>query len=94
MLPEEKSFFSVSTGNVLISTIKKCDDDDSVIVRIYDTEGVDSDVHLSSFVPVEKAELVNMIEEEGKALLSLKSGLKLRLGHHAIETLKFKPSKN
>lgn len=94
MLPEEKSFFSVSAGNVLVSTIKKCEDDDSVIVRIYDTEGVDSDVQLISFVPVEKAELVNMIEEEGKAIPSLKSGLKLRVGHHAIETLKLKPPKN
>jgi alpha-mannosidase len=94
MLPEEKSFFSVSAGNVLVSTIKKCEEDDSVIVRVYDIEGVDSDVQLNSFVPVEKAELVNMIEEEGKAIPSLKSGLKLRVGHHAIETLKLKPAKN
>jgi hypothetical protein len=57
-------------------------------------EGVDSDVQLISFAPVEKAELVNMIEEEGKAIPSLKSGLKLRVGHHAIETLKLKPPKN
>jgi alpha-mannosidase len=93
-LPEEKSFFSVSAGNVLVSTIKKCEEDDSVIVRVYDMEGLDSDVQLSSFVPVEKAELVNMIEEEGRAIPSLKSGLKLRIGHHAIETLKLKPAKN
>jgi len=93
-LPEEKSFFSVSAGNVLISTIKKCEDDDSVVVRVYDIEGVDSDAQLSSFIPVERAELVNMIEEEGKAIPVLKSGLKFRVGHHAIETLRLKPVKN
>ena len=93
-LPEEKSFFSVSAGNVVISTIKKCEDDDSVIIRVYDIEGVDSEVQLSSFMPIDKAELVNMIEEEGKAIPTLKSGPKFRVGHHAIETLKLKPAKN
>ncbi len=93
-LPEEKSFFSVSPANVLISTIKKCEDDDSVIVRIYDIEGMDADVRLESFVPVEKAELVNMIEEEGRAVPGRTSGFSLRLGHHAIETVKLRPGKS
>jgi hypothetical protein len=43
---------------------------------------------------MEKAELVNMIEEEGRAIPPFKSGLRLRVGHHAIETLKLKPAKN
>jgi alpha-mannosidase len=90
-LPEEMSFFDVSARNVLISTIKKCEDDDSVIVRFFDIEGKDAEAQLSFFFPVEKAQLVNIIEEEGKAIPSQKNSLKLRIGHHAIETLKLQP---
>ena len=90
-LPAEMSFFSVSEENVLVSTIKKCEDDDSVIVRCFDIEGKDSEAQLSLFFPVEKAELVNIIEEEGQSIPSQKNSLKIRVGHHAIETLKLHP---
>jgi alpha-mannosidase len=92
-LPEAKSFFSASAGNIVFSTIKKNEDDDSVIVRCYDIEGKDADVQMDFFAPIEKAELVNMIEEEGKTIPSQKNSLKLKVGHHAIETVKLYPSK-
>jgi len=90
-LPEEKSFFAVSVPNVLVSTIKKCEDDDSVIVRLYDIEGKDSEVDLTSAFALGKAELVNIIEEDGKPLPCRTKSVKVRLGHHAIETLKLWP---
>jgi alpha-mannosidase len=74
-----------------VSTIKKCEDDDSVIVRLYDIEGKDATLTLTPFFPLAKAELVNMIEEEEKALPCGNEGLTMTLGHHAIETLKLKP---
>ena len=92
-LPEEKSFFSVSAPNVLISTIKKAEDDDSVVVRLFDIEGKDAEVLLNSFFPAAKSELVNMIEEEGKPLPCRKHNLELKVGHQAIETLKLWPQK-
>lgn len=85
------SFFNVSAANVLISTIKKCEDNDSVIFRCFDIEGKNSEAQINLFFPIEKAELVNIIEEEGRAIPSQKNGLKLKIGHHAIETLKFRP---
>ena len=90
-LPEEKSFFSVSSPNVLISTIKKAEDDDSVVVRLYDIEGKDTEVQLNCFFPVAESELVNMIEEEGKPLPCQRNSLKLKVNHQAIETLKLWP---
>ena len=92
-LPETKSFFSISAGNVLFSTIKKAEDEETVIVRCYDIEGRDAEVQLNIFAPIEKAEKVNMIEEEGTPIPSQKNGLKLKIGHHAIETLKLFPSR-
>jgi alpha-mannosidase len=92
-LPEEKSFFSVSAPNVLISTIKKAEDDDSVVVRLFDIEGKDAEVQLNSFFPAARSELVNMIEEEGKPLPCQKNVVRLKVGHQSIETLKLWPQK-
>jgi alpha-mannosidase len=92
-LPEEKSFFGISAPNVLVSTIKKCEDDDSVIVRLYDIEGKDAEVDLTSAFALDKAEHVNIIEEEGKPLPCQTKNVRLRLGHHAIETIKLWPKK-
>ena len=90
-LPEEMSFFGISAPNVMVSTIKKCEDDESVIVRLYDIEGKDAEVDLTSAFALASAELVNIIEEEGKPLPCRTKSVKVRLGHHAIETLKLWP---
>jgi alpha-mannosidase len=90
-LPAAKSFFGISAPNVLVSTIKKCEDDDSIIVRLYEIEGKDADVDLSSAFALARAENVNIIEEEGKPLPSRMREVKLRVGHQAIETLKLWP---
>jgi len=89
-LPTEQSFVSVSADNVILSTIKKCEDDDSVIVRAYDIEGKDATTTINLFRPVKTAERTNIIEEEGKPLPVEKDGVKLPLGHNAIETIKLK----
>lgn len=88
ILPQSKSFFSVSETNVLISTVKKCEDDDSVIVRLYDLDGRDTDPVLRTFLPIREASHANLIEQPGAAMDSSGSDLRLSLGHHAIETLK------
>lgn len=33
-MPQETSLFSVSANNVIISTVKKCEDDDLVVARM------------------------------------------------------------
>jgi alpha-mannosidase len=90
-LPESMSFLSISAPNVLISALKKAEDDDSVILRVYDIEGKDSEARLNLFVPVKAAETVNIIEEEGTALKPAKDGLSLKIGHRAIETFRLVP---
>lgn len=85
-LPESKSFFSTSESNVVISTIKKCEDNDSVVVRLYDIEGRDTKPSLTSFVPVREAKHADIIEEPGASIDSSKGDIRLPVGHHAIET--------
>jgi len=91
-LPDEKSFCSVSEDNVIITTLKKCDDDDNLIVRCYDAEGKDAEAKLQLFVQLAGAELTNIIEEEGQQIPCKKDGLSLKIGHHSIETIKLLPA--
>jgi alpha-mannosidase len=92
-LPEEMSFVSISAPNVLVSTIKKAEDDDSVVLRLVDMEGKDAVVRVDFFFEAAKSELVSIIEEEGKELPSNKNSLRLKVGHEAIETVKLWPQK-
>jgi len=87
-MPETMSFISVENKNLILSTVKKCDDDDNIIVRCYDIEGADSEARLSISSPVQKAEITNMIEEEGKAIPGSGKSLGLKVGHNSIETIK------
>jgi alpha-mannosidase len=82
------SFLSLSAPNVLVSTLKKAEDGDAVILRVFDIEGRDAEAALKLFVPLKGAEKVNIIEEEGTPLKAGKDGLSLKVGHHAVETVK------
>jgi len=90
-LPPEKSFFAVSEKNVLISTIKKAEDDNSLVVRLYDIEGIDGKVSLNTFFSLGGGEYTNIIEEEGKTIPVSGRSLKTQIGHFAIETFKLYP---
>jgi alpha-mannosidase len=87
-MPETMSFISVENKNLILSTVKKCDDDDNVIVRCYDIEGKDSEARISISTPVQKAELTNMIEEDSKTIPGNGNTLGLKIGHNSIETIK------
>ncbi|HUX94943.1 MAG TPA: glycosyl hydrolase-related protein [Bacteroidales bacterium] len=87
-MPEMMSFVSVENKNLILSAIKKCEDDDNVIVRCYDIEGIDSEAKIRVPFSFKKAELTNMIEEEGKEIPGSGDNLSLNVGHHSIETIK------
>jgi alpha-mannosidase len=72
----------------LVSTVKKCEDDDSLILRYYNIEGNDAEVTFKLFKDIESVSNTNMIEEEPEAMKSSGKGFSYKLGHHAIETFK------
>lgn len=91
-LPEAKSFLPFASPNIILSTMKKAENDDTVILRVYDIEGQDTEAAVELFHPVKKAERTNLIEEEGVLLKPRKGRLVLPVGHHAVETLKLFPA--
>jgi alpha-mannosidase len=88
-LPEEMSFFSIDdeADNLIISTVKKAEDEPAVIIRIYDTAGRGSDVTLKSFRRFGTAVRTNLIEETLEPLPVNEDGIRLGIGKYSIETL-------
>ncbi len=104
-LPEEKSFCSVSPDNIVLTALKKREDDiftpegtidEDIIARFYDIEGRDtSDAEIKFFFTVNGAEQTNIIEEPmaggGTDISVAGRTVKMDVGHHSIETLKIVP---
>ncbi|MDR1121154.1 MAG: glycosyl hydrolase-related protein, partial [Dysgonamonadaceae bacterium] len=87
-LPEQQSFGTLTGKGAVISTIKKCDDDDSVILRYYNIEGNDAEVTFNLFKGIQSLDHTNMIEEEPASIKFDGKGFSYKLSHHAIETFK------
>jgi alpha-mannosidase len=87
-LPEFKSFFSVDKENVIISTIKRAEDDNSVVLRLYDSLGKDTEILISGFNKFNKAISTNLIEEEKANLKIIGNKIPIELGKYSIETVK------
>lgn len=83
-LPEEISFISIDNPNVKVTTVKKCEDDNSLIIRMYNCTDNDETVNLRMAVQPKEIIHTNLIEEE------LESVRHISLGKYAIETYKLK----
>jgi alpha-mannosidase len=90
-LPEEKGFFSVSVENIALSTIKKCEDDNSVIIRVFEDSGKDVTAKLRMGFPLRGLEMTNMIEEEGTPGKFNLDEVTFGITHNAIQTMKLIP---
>ncbi len=82
-LPEALSFFSTGTEHIMISAIKKAEDSDHVILRMYEVEGRDTEARISSFFNIGAYEHTNIIEENPQP-----TGPGLKIGKYAIETFR------
>ena len=87
-LPQERSFFTLDADNIIISTIKKAEDNQSIVLRMYDIKGINSEVNLHSDLRFKKAISTNLIEEEIKEIPVINDVLKVKVGQYSIETIK------
>jgi len=87
-LKEEKSFFSLNNSSAIISTIKKDDDSEDVILRFYNMLGEATKIDLNSFQNIKGAYQTNLIEEPIEKINHEKFKIPFNLGHYSIETIK------
>jgi alpha-mannosidase len=86
-LPEAHSFLTISSPSAVISTLKKEEYGNGVVLRVYDSEGKDQMVEFNSSLLNGKVFSTNLIEDNPKKLGERADQFKLPLGHHSIETL-------
>ncbi|MEN8227822.1 MAG: glycosyl hydrolase-related protein [Bacteroidota bacterium] len=87
-LPESLSFFKSDQEDILLTTVKKAEESNEIVIRLVELGGEEKVVHIESFKNITQANLTNLIEEEVKPLPVTKGKVQLKLGHHCIETLK------
>ena len=60
---EKQSWFSVDSPNLIIDTVKKAEDSDALVVRLYECHGARGVARLKSALPFKKATFTNLLEE-------------------------------
>ncbi len=80
-LPGEESFFAAQGNDVIISAIKKAEDSDGVVLRLYNREGKRTAVAIDSYFDYDGIYQTNIIEENPQKINQLD------LGKYAIETV-------
>jgi alpha-mannosidase len=92
--PAERSFFNMDTPSVVIDTVKKAEDSDAVILRLYEAHGARGLARLSSSLPVKSAWRCNLLEEEDEPLAWEDGGVTLNLTPFQIVTVKLESASN
>ena len=65
-----------------------CEDDNNVIIRFYEAEGISTNIRIRSDFKFSGAIKTDMLEREIEALKVVPAGVDFTIGHHAIETIK------
>jgi alpha-mannosidase len=67
-LPGARSFLEVRENNVVVTAVKKSEDDDALVIRFYEWAGRGGDVHLRLPGAAGRVETTNLMEQSGQAL--------------------------
>ncbi len=89
-LDESQCFLSVNKENIIVSAMKKAENEDGIVIRYYNSDSKETEADFSLWKSFDSAFLTNLIEEEKQPLELKNKNLHVKVGHHAIETLKFK----
>jgi alpha-mannosidase len=84
VLPAEASMLSLDADNVVVTGVKRAEDDDDLVIRFYEAYGKSTRVEAKLAFDVSKVSTVNFIEDH----LSDEKGASVELRPHEIRTLK------
>jgi alpha-mannosidase len=87
-LPSEKSFISINDPFTLITTIKKAEDDNDVVIRLLEAAGSQKNIKLRLNEEAEKVTRTDMIEENPVEVHQSGEIIEISLGRNSIETYK------
>ena len=88
-MPEQWSMIRAAQENIVIETIKKAEDDDSIIVRFYEAHNKKARVKIEAGFDFSEVYLVDLIEEHPEKLKHDGRTIELPVRNFEIVTLKF-----
>lgn len=89
-LSETMSFMSVSGTTAIVSAVKKAEEGNEVVVRLYSPTGNASEVKLGCFKPIASAVKTNLLEEPTSPIPVLQQSAAIKVDGYGIETIKLK----
>jgi alpha-mannosidase len=89
-LGESESFLKVGQDNIIVTAMKKAENENAMVIRLYNYDDKDTEADLTLWKSFDSAIRTNLIEEEEEPLKINKNGLQLCVGHHEIKTIMFK----
>lgn len=85
---ERRSYLTVNPQNVVVSALKKAQDEDALVIRLYETAGKKTDAELTPSFAFQEARESNITEITSKKLSAQKGSIRLRFRPHEIKTIK------
>ena len=87
-LPSEFSFIRCDSKNIVIDTLKQCEDSEDYIIRLYDSFNCRSEVSIDFGLPIKSAEICDLMENSIEKLEVNNNSVKVFVGNFEIVTLK------
>jgi len=87
-LPAAKSFYKAEPSNVIMPVVKKAEDSDAQILRLYEATGKDSKAKITLPAKPKSVEIVDLMEEKPMAVKVTGSTIEVPIGHYEILSLK------
>lgn len=88
VLPTAFSLVSVDKENVIVDTVKEAEDGTDTVIRLFETKGARTKVHLTFGIPVSRIAMTDLMEENEKPLDTGAGTLTLTVKPYEIVTLK------
>lgn len=90
VLGEERSLIAVSRPNVILETVKKAEDGDGIIVRMYESENARTRAHITLGFAASSVEDVNCLEEKKQSVPLAGDGYDVEIKPYEIRTFRIR----
>ncbi|MBE2240473.1 MAG: alpha-mannosidase [Caldilineaceae bacterium] len=89
---DAKALITCDAANVIVETVKRAEDGDGVIVRLYETQRRRGTIILTTGFPLQAAARTNLLEEEKQALVIDGNTVRYDIRPYEIVTLRLVPA--
>jgi alpha-mannosidase len=89
---EARSFFAVDDPNLVLDTVKRAEDSDALVLRLYEAHGGRGVARLRIGVPFGDAVLCNLLEDPGGPLVSSGGEIEVPYRPHEVVSVMLSPS--